>query len=52
MKYAAVMTTDSMIYIPRFKRICSGILKSLDGIHIQTHTEQGDLRTQFNFFSS
>jgi hypothetical protein len=38
MKYAAVMTSDSTIHIPTFKRLGSGVDKLIGGIHIQTTT--------------
>jgi hypothetical protein len=54
MKYAVKMGSGTMIYIPNFVRIGSGIQELIAGTHIKTHTQihrqQGDLLSQFSFF--
>jgi hypothetical protein len=42
MNYAVKMSSGSMIYIPRFRKIGSGIQKLLGG-DIQAYRQQGDL---------
>jgi hypothetical protein len=37
------MVSDGTIDIPSFIRIGSGIQNLLEGIHVQTHRQQGDL---------
>jgi hypothetical protein len=52
MKYAVEMGSGAMIYIPSFIRTGSGIQNLLRGIHIQTHRQQGDLKSLSLFFQN
>jgi hypothetical protein len=45
MNYAVEMSSDTMMYIPSFIKIGSGIEKLFWGIHMQAHRQQGDLIT-------
>jgi hypothetical protein len=47
MKYAVVMGSGAVIYIPSFIKIGSGIQKLIRGIH--RHRQHGDLKPTFIF---
>jgi hypothetical protein len=46
------MGSGTMICIPSFIKIGSGITKLLRGIHIQTHKEKGGLLSLFLLFQN
>jgi hypothetical protein len=52
MKYAVEMSSSAMIYMPSFIQIGSGTQNLLRGIHIQTHIQQGDLKSLLLFFQN
>jgi hypothetical protein len=50
MKYAVEMGSGAMIYMSSLIKIDSGIQNVLRRIHIQTHRQQGDLKSVLLFF--
>jgi hypothetical protein len=52
MKYALEMGSGSVIYIPSFIKIGSGIQKLIGQTHIQTHREYRDCISLLLFFQN
>jgi hypothetical protein len=52
MNYVVEMGSDAMIYIPSFIKIGSGIQKLLGEMQIQTHRQQGNLRSLLLLFQN
>jgi hypothetical protein len=50
-KYVVEMDSGAVISVPSFVNIGSGIQKSIKGIHIQTHRQQGNHISPLLFFS-
>jgi hypothetical protein len=52
MKHTIEMGSGAVICVPNFTKADAGIRKLLEGIHIQTHRQQGDIISLLLIFSS